>query len=88
MITARGTRGEKNAAAHSHAEEDDNQVRLDVDEQGKPFEEAPRMNVAPKDEISVNITIGLTVLLFLLFMALSVLYNMSNYSGFYFGRLT
>ena len=64
------------------------EVRLDGNEEGKPFVETPRLHVAPKDEISINVTLGLTIVLFLLVTLCSMLANQAHYRGFFFGRLT
>lgn len=57
-------------------------------EEDKKVDEVPRSSTAPKEEITVNVSILLGVLLYLILMYFCMVWNATHYQGFFFGRLT
>lgn len=73
MISSRGHKGE---------------FEVPIEAEDKKVDELPRSSTAPKEEISINVSVLLSVFIFLILMYFFMIWNAEHYSGFFFGRLT
>ena len=83
-LTARGrVRDKDNSKSH----EVDIPIE-DFEDAIKKDDETPRINTQPKEQLTINISIMLCTIFYIIFILFALMWNLEHYEGFFFGRLT